>query len=198
MWRYSMTLLSKTKSEPMMHLFFLVKNNLWKARGVSNDGYWRIPTESSGKIFFIQPGWLRMLRWTQVELGRPAWSCCKRYYPQSAMCIWKHMHHAQSDGCPQHWKYSPRTTLTLSILPGKWWTLSPKDEVKVQTFSSSDQQTVPNHSCLCHWASCLTAFSVRQTLSLTLSPLSTKRLLQTENGLLCNPCLQFPINALFG
>ena len=38
MWRCSMTLLSKAKSEPMMSFFCLVKNNLWRARGISGDG----------------------------------------------------------------------------------------------------------------------------------------------------------------
>ena len=116
-----------------------------------------------------------MLRWMPVKLGRAVWGCCKRHYPQSAMCIQKHMHHAQSDGCPQYLKCSPRTTLTPFLLPGKWWTLSPKDEVEVKSFSLLDQQTVPNHSCSCHWASCLTASSVHQTLSFTLSQLLIKR-----------------------
>ena len=98
----------------------------------------------------------------QVELV--AWRCCERHYPRNAMCIQKHMHHGQSNGCTQHLKCSPKTTLTQSLLPGKRWTISPKDEVKVQTFSLSDQQTVPNHLCSCHWASHLTASSVCQTL----------------------------------
>ena len=37
MWRCSMALLSKTKSEPMMNLFCSVKNKPWKARGISSN-----------------------------------------------------------------------------------------------------------------------------------------------------------------